>query len=250
MTKKDLGNNTLSVVDEVFLRIYCFPGFLDKHPALPIFIGGKRPDAMRYKVFSMNNLHSTSATWRQVTTEEGTRTVAISLESRAGLCAAMTVTWIKKSIASQGVGVLSDIEMGSHHWMAIVQAAYEKGSMPNTQGLSRVDKIFPLLVSQNLKPCECSRGTGFFPPEQVVNWAISKSGHSLYAFEKSGPGGHMSHMIGMRCEGRILQMFNPSEGLYQYSDVSSFKQHMRSYLVRDGSKFCGEWGLISVSSYL
>ena len=199
------------------------------------------------KVFTMDNIHSTSTTWRQKTTGESTRMVAISNEDDIGICVGIVMTWLKKSIASRGRGIFSDIELGSAHLMGIIQGAFEMKTVPGCKGLGTIDAFIPLLFSQNLKPCEWLRGSGFYPPEQIVSWALSKPGYSLFCFLKAD---NFGHVIGMRCEGRVLQMFNPTFGLYQYSNVSSFKQHMRHYLIEQGLKRFRRWGIFSVESSL
>ena len=199
------------------------------------------------KVFTMKNVHSTSVTWRRKTTGENTRMIAVFNVRNIGLCAGIAIAWLKKSIASGGRGILRDTELGSQHWMAIVQGAYHKGTIPGSKGLGPMELVIPLLFSQNLKPCDWLRGAGFYPPEQLVFWALSKPGYSLFCFLRTD---NYGHVIGMRCEGRVLQMFNPSEGLYQYSNVSSFKQHMRHFLIKEDLKRFREWSIFSVVSSL
>ena len=200
---------------------------------------------MVYSVFTIANIHSVFATWRKKTINQRTRMIAYSLESHVGLCAAMTVTWLRKSIDSGEKGIYSANELGCQHLMAIVQAAYARRTIPNSEGKGRLDVIIPLLHSQNLKPAGGIRATGYFPPEQIVNWALSKAGYSLFSFCQPD---NFSHMIGMRCEGKILQLFDPDEGLFQFSDVSSFKQYMREYLVKAQWNIGREWGTLSVKS--
>ncbi|UYM17523.1 hypothetical protein [Endozoicomonas euniceicola] len=195
----------------------------------------------------MKNIHSTSVTWRRTKIGENTRMIAISKLSNVGICTGMVLTWLKKSIASRGRGILRETELGSQHWMAIIQGAYGKRTIPGSNVLSPVELVISLLFSQNLKPCDWLKGAGFYPPEQLVSWALSKPGYSLFCFSFPCADGHM---IGMRCEGRVLQMFNPTEGLYQYSNVSSFKQHMRQFLIKEDPKRFKEWDIFSVVSSL
>ncbi|MCW7551451.1 C58 family peptidase [Endozoicomonas gorgoniicola] len=202
---------------------------------------------MVYSVFTIANIHSVFATWRKEKLKQPARIIAYYLDSHAGLCAAMTVTWLRKSIDSGEKGICRATELGSQHLMAIVQAAYARRTIPNSGGKGRLDVIIPLLHSQNLIPAEGIRGTGFFSPEQIVNWALTKAGYSLFSFCQPD---NYSHMVGMRCEGKILQMFDPDEGLFQFSDVSSFEQYMREFLVSAQWNVGREWGILSVKSDL
>ncbi|UYM16531.1 hypothetical protein [Endozoicomonas euniceicola] len=179
-----------------------------------------------------------------------------------GLSSGMTITWLKKSIASNGRGILHSNELGSQHLMAIIQGGCAWWSTFAGRKTDVIDMLIFLIQSQNLvaRCGVCGKSFALFPLEQVVNWALSKPGYLLFYFGKkqeftgitgantrSDAGdapnrmegsrtffgatslGAFSHMLGIRCEGRILQMFDADQGLFQYSTVSDFKQHMRSY---------------------
>ena len=205
-----------------------------------------------------------------------------TLQINEGLSSGMTITWLKKSIASNGRGIFHSRELGPQHFMAIAQGACAWRSTHGGRKADLVDMLISLIQSQNLIPCKglCGRGFALFPPEQIVNWALSRPGYSLFFFEKkeeitkiteakklpdagdasdrvvgSSPFfgatslGAFGHMLGIRCEGRTLQMFDADQGLFEYTNVSSFKQHMKSYFSttpptpRD---IKWDWGIMSV----
>ena len=118
--------------------------------------------------------------------------------------------------------------------------------MPGSKGKDRLHVVIPLLHSQSLKACGGITGKGLIAPDPIITWLLSESGYSLLSF---GPPAGNGHMIGMRCEGSILQMFDANQALFQYSEVSSFKQHMQElfsqeYLNHTG----GKWGVFRVIS--
>ena len=199
-----------------------------------------------------------------------------------GLSSGMTITWLKKSIASDGRGILHSSELGPQHLMAIVQGSCAWRSTFGGIEADVIYRLISLIQSQNLIACDglCGRGFALFPPEQVVNWALSRPGYSLLSFGKKqeimgrreanmrsaadgvpyrmeGPRtflgatslGAFSHMLGMRCEGRILQMFDADQGLFEYSDVSSFKRHLKDYFSTTPPTPKGmtwDWGIVYV----
>ena len=201
-----------------------------------------------------------------------------------GLSSGMTITWLKKSIASNGRGVLHSRELGPQHLMAIKQGACAWWSTfaGRNIDIDVIDMLTFLVQSQNLVVRDHFRGSGFasFPPEQVVNWVLSRPGYSLFSFGKkeefteiteanelseagetsdSIKGSYTffgatslsaySHMLGIRCERRILQMFDADRGLFEYSTVSDFKQDIRNYFSAtppDPMGMVWDWGILSV----
>ncbi|MET4695641.1 hypothetical protein [Endozoicomonas lisbonensis] len=153
--------------------------------------------------------------------------------NNAGICTAATLTWLRKSIATEGRGVRSVDELGPPYLMAIIQGAYTRGTIPfvnkDKYKLDKFDGIPALISSQNLTPGESARGAGFFDPTFVINWVSRKPCHCLFAFLH--PAGESGHMIGLRYDGQIIETFDPNFGLYQYSDTGICKEFMRALVV-------------------
>ena len=199
------------------------------------------------KIFTTTNSHSACVRWYGVWSG-GRAYMKPSTRSRGkvGLCAATTVIWLKKSIASNGRGILSAAELGPEHLVAIVQGACAVRSIPGcSKGNAVLPYILSLLQSQNLKACGGVIGSGPIPPEMITQ-LLNRSGYTLLCF--SPPVGN-GHLMAIRYENQTLQMFDANQGLFQYSEESSFIQHMYGLFMREYSGIIGgKWGVFKVIS--
>ena len=197
------------------------------------------------KIFTTTNTHSAHVRWYGVWS--GGRAYikpSVRLGRKVGLCAATTVIWLKKSIASNDRGILSAAELGPEHLMAIVQGACVVRSIPGcSKGNAVLPYILSLLQSQNLKTCGGVLGSGPIPPEMITQ-LLNRSGYTLLCFSPSVGNGHL---VAIRYENQILQMFDANQGLFQYSEKSSFIQHMYGLFMGEYSDMIGgKWGVFKV----
>lgn len=200
------------------------------------------------KIFDMTNEHSAFVHWHQTTVGLNTRMEYQNKTNNIGLCAGITAVWIKKSLASKGKGIKTAVELGSLHLMGIVHAAFKR-KMPRPQDYDVTDSITPLLNAQNLMYWESCCGKYQLSPSVIAVWVSLKPSHCLIAFNNSKSG--MGHVMGMRFEGNTLEMFDPGQGLFQYSDLVSSASHLERVIFRRHSKCIGgDWGVFRVKSIL
>ena len=201
------------------------------------------------QIFVMTNEQSAFVRWRNTTIGCNTRMKHCCHMHEKGLCAGITAVWLKKSLASKGRGIKRAVELGSKHLMAIVHGAYEMSLLSEGSGLDAVDSMISLLNSQGLTNWESLRGKTYLNPQGVAIWASLRPSHCLLAFEDKAS--VYGHIMGTRCVGSSLEMFDPSEGLFQYSDMDSFVQHLRSVILQHYPQ-CqgGNWGIFRVKSAL
>ncbi|MCW7556081.1 hypothetical protein NX722_26320 [Endozoicomonas gorgoniicola] len=202
------------------------------------------------RIFSMDNVYSTEARWKQSTSSDGDQQVTASF-SRVGCCSSMVAVWIKKSIATDGRGLSSATELGTVHLMGVVQSAYVNKTLFNSKKQDYGSGLIYLLQSQNLITQERMIGHGHFNPEIVVNWVLSKPGHYILLFfnEKGSHSVYNGHAIGFRHEGNHMEMFEPNRGLFSYSDQSIFLLQLELRVARVLHKLMGgPWYLHRVVS--
>ena len=199
------------------------------------------------RIFSLNIGHTVSAVWHKERLDGGIQMVARpNIADAIGLCAGTVAVWLKKSIATGDRGILSADELGPQHLIAIVQGAYELSTIPFSRGLDDIDSMINLLISQNLIYTEFLRGTGILDPLCIANWVLRKTGHCLFAF--GSPEGD-GHVLGMRYEGGILELLEPTIGLVRYTDAATFAQQFQ-LLISHCYPVClgGEWGIFRVEA--
>ncbi|WP_354011059.1 hypothetical protein [Endozoicomonas lisbonensis] len=196
----------------------------------------------------MTNKHSAFVHWRQTTTGLNTRMEYHDKTDNVGLCAGITAVWIKKSLASKGRGIKTAVELGSLHLMGIVHGAFKR-KMPRPQDYDIADSITPLLNAQSLMYWDSMCGKYRMNPAAMALWGSLKPSHCLIAFNHQESG--MGHVMGMRFEDNTLEMFDPGQGLFQYSDPLSSAMHLQSVIYGRYSKCIGgEWGVFRVKSTL
>ena len=195
------------------------------------------------KIFTIVNEHSAFIRWRRERVGSDTRIVSYS--DHGGLCAGMTATWLKKSIATGGRGIRNLAELGSLHLMAIVHGAFARKPPPEDDKLNTVDSIIPLLTTQNLAVWESLRGTKQFDTQGIVVWVSFRPCHCVFVFVDQTY--QHGHVIGMRCEGDMLEIFDPNRGLFQYPDIKSCTGHLQKVILADHPRCLGgDWGVFRV----
>ncbi|MCW7555842.1 hypothetical protein NX722_25085 [Endozoicomonas gorgoniicola] len=201
------------------------------------------------QIFEITNEQSAFVLWRKITIGCNTRMKYHCEKDDRGLCAGITAVWLKKSLASKGRGIKTAVELGSKHLMAIVHGVFARTPPPEGFGLDSVDSIPPLLTSQSLIGWEALRGKTYLNPQGIAIWASLRPCHCLLAFENRTS--EFGHIIGMRCESNTLEMFDPCQGLFQYSDMDSFVKHLQLVISkRYPDCLGGNWGIFRVKSAL
>ena len=158
------------------------------------------------------------------------------------------ITWLKKSIASGGAGVLSANELGSVHEMAIIQSASR--IIPIPPGGGRSDTIPPILHHMHLDFRESMRGFGCFSVQSIYEWVSREPCHCLFVFYKKKPSGNYSgHTIGLRYDGRVTQIFDTYYGLTQHTNKENFMLELYVRAISNHVKRIGEeWAIFKICS--
>ncbi|MCW7555840.1 hypothetical protein NX722_25075 [Endozoicomonas gorgoniicola] len=194
----------------------------------------------------MTNNNSAFVHWRQTSLGSNTCMEYRNKADIIGYCAGITAVWINKSLASEGRGIKTADELGSQHLMGIIHSAFSR-KMPRPQDYDIIDSITPLINFQNLVCWDFYRGKYHLNPGIIASWASFKPSHCIIAFnnEISGAG----HIMGMRSEGNVLEMFEPDLGLFQYTDLKSLISHLHEVIFGFYSKCLGDnWGVLRVKS--
>ena len=217
--------------------------------ALLILALSKRPPAKSVKkmvttVFTIAHDYSIFTRWRKVTIDDKICVVPKSSPG-GGVCSGMTVTWLKKSLSTNGRGIKSFDELGSPHLMAIVQGAFAETFRAGKTRLDVIDSVVTLLTTQNLTTWEYLCGTHQFDTKGIVIWASLRPCHCIFAFvDRSAKNGHT---IGIRCEEGILEVFDSNKGLFQYPDPYSCSSYLETALQNYYPKCLGgNWGIFRV----
>ncbi|MCW7554064.1 hypothetical protein NX722_15855 [Endozoicomonas gorgoniicola] len=200
---------------------------------------------MKTKIFSTDNDLSACVIWPTVRTGNSVHVEAEWYEADAGICMGMVLVWMKKSIATKGEGIHNFDQPDLLHLMAIVHGAYRKTVIPLKELKHEIDIITRMFIIQSLTPENPKSGTGYFDPAAIVDWVLEEPGHCLFSF--GAPLGSLKgrHVLGMRYENHIMEMLDPNEGLFQYSDVASFKKHMEEICYQENADCLGgEWAAL------
>lgn len=199
------------------------------------------------KIFDMTNRQSPCVRWRKTMVGLNTRMKYRSKINLIGLCGGITAVWIKKSLASEGRGIKTAADLGSQHLMGIVHSAFIR-KMPRPQDYNVIDSVIPLLNSQNLVCWDSYCGRYQLSPSIIASWVSFKPSHCMIAFnnEISGAG----HIIGMRSDTNVLEMFDPDLGLFQYTDLISSISHLERVIFGSYAQCIDNWGVLRVKSYL
>ncbi|MCW7555841.1 hypothetical protein NX722_25080 [Endozoicomonas gorgoniicola] len=198
------------------------------------------------KIFDMANRQSPLVYWLEQTIDLNTRMAYRNKMNIIGLCGGITAVWIKKSLASEGRGIKTAAELGSQHLMGIVHSAFLR-KMPRPQDYDVIDSVIPLLDSQNLVYWDFYCGKCQLIPGIIASWVSFKPSHCMIAFnnEISGAG----HIMGMRSDSNVLEMFEPDLGLFQYSDLMSASKHLQRVIEGSHAQCMGRnWGMLRVKS--
>ena len=127
--------------------------------------------------------------------------------------------------------------------MAIVHSAYAMS--PLNKGVSEIEALPSYLSSQNLTVLEPCCGSGMFNPRFVVEWVSGTPGYYIFTFWNQI--NNRGHVVGISFDGKVLGMFDPSIGAYEYSDRRSFIQHLTRFSFEYYAKESGsEWGIFRV----
>ncbi|WP_354007478.1 hypothetical protein [Endozoicomonas lisbonensis] len=193
------------------------------------------------KIFSTANNYSVNAHWNKKNLSP--------VYNNSGICSGMVVTWLKKSITSEGRGVQSAAEFDFES-ISIIQASYAwKHTFPS-KALSYSAGIPFLLQSQNLISLDSTSGemNKSSSAGYISNWVLEKTGHFiLLYFNGMGDDSlYNGHAIGFRFENGILELFNPNEGLYRYFGVSPFELDINVLFWEQYGNFEGKWYLHKV----
>ncbi|MET4695347.1 hypothetical protein [Endozoicomonas lisbonensis] len=207
---------------------------------------------MKTKIFSTVNDQSACVEWYKVKAGNSVRVEPCWYQSDGGLCMSMSLIWMKKSIATKGGGIDSAEQLGSPHLTAIVHGAYRKMIVPLTELKHEIDVITRMFIIQSLEPGESMSGSGYFDPAGIVDWVLKEPCHCLFSFGVPlGSFNGARHGIGMRYENQLMQMYDPNEGLFQYSDAESFKEHMEEVCYQNYVHCLGgEWAILKGKSAL
>ncbi|MET4694645.1 hypothetical protein [Endozoicomonas lisbonensis] len=193
------------------------------------------------KLFTTSfNTYSAFVKWRKETVDGSTRFVSTE---GAGICVGATITWLKKSIASEGRGIKSAAELGSVFLMTIVHTTY--AMLPLDSGVTELEALPSYLSSQDLAVLDRQYGTGMFDPKFVVNWVSGLSGHYIFGFWNKT--NNRGHVVGIRRDVGVLEMFDYGMGLYEYPDTRTFIRHLTRFSFEHYSKESGsEWAIFRV----
>ena len=181
---------------------------------------------MKTKIFSTDNDLSACVEWHKVTMGNSVGVEPDWHDIDSGICMGMVLVWMKKSIGTKGEGIHSVDQLGLPHLMAIVHGAYRK-VVPLKELKHEVDIINRMFITQNLTPGDFMKGKGYFDPEGIVDWILKEPCHCLFSFGSPLGSYRGRHVIGLRYENQTMELFDPNEGLFQYSDEASFKEHMQ-----------------------
>ena len=199
---------------------------------------------MKTKIFSIENDHSANVRWYKVTDGNSVSVDADWHDIDYGICMGMVLVWLKKSIATKGKGIQSVDQLGSPHLMAIVHGAYRR-VVASEELKHEVDIITRMFIIHNLTPDKPIKGTGYFDPGAIVDWALKEPGHCLFSFGAAFGSLDPRHSLGIRYENQIIEMFDPCEGLFQYTDEASFKEHLIEVCYQELSCCLGgEWAAL------
>ena len=199
-------------------------------------------------IFKFNPRASIHSRWRKRVVGGRTIMEASYHEDWAGVCLGATITWLRKSIASGETGVLSADELGSVHEMAIIQLA--SGILPMPPGGERSDIIIPILHHMNLDSRESMRGFGCFNVQSIYEWVSREPCHCLFVFDKKQDSGYLSgHVIGLRYDGRVTQIFDTHYGLIQHANKDQFMLDLYVTAIFNHVQCIGEeWAVFKVCS--
>ncbi|MCW7552078.1 hypothetical protein NX722_05350 [Endozoicomonas gorgoniicola] len=199
-------------------------------------------------IFTFNPQASVYSRWRKRVVAGRTIMEASYNKKTAGLCLGAAITWLKKSIASGGTGVLSADELGSVHEMAIIQSACD--ILPIPEGAVRSDTITPILQHMHLDSRESMRGFGCFNVQSIYEWVSREPCHCLFVFDKIQDSGSLSgHAIGLRYDGRVTQIFDTHYGLTQQANKDQFMLGLYITAIFNHAQCVGEeWAVFKVCS--
>ena len=197
------------------------------------------------QIFEIHNDYSPESRWKKsrLNKDYYRPMVASYKDEYAGYCSGMVVTWIKKSIATNGKGVRQASDLGGIHLMGIVQSAYVRKTLFESKELDYGEGLIYLLQSQNLITLDRIGGNGVFNVASIIDWILSESGHYiLLFFNKSGNHSvYNGHVVGFRYEGEAMEMFEPEGGLFSYPNPEKFLQNVRIRINAGCSRRKGGW---------
>ena len=192
------------------------------------------------KVFTITNNYSVNTCWKK-------QNLRPSFEERVGICSGMVVFWIKRSIASKGEGVQNADEFNTAS-ISVIQASYVWKHLFPSKSLGYGAGIPFLLQSQNLISVDNTAGEMVNTVPCIPEWMLTKTGHFILVFFKRAGDDSVydGHSIGFRYEVGALEMLEPNNGLFRYSDIPNFELHMSIYLERKYKHYDGKWYLHKV----
>ena len=203
---------------------------------------------MKTMLFPTDNNLSACVFWQRTQTDSSVYLKPRWHDIDSGICMGMVLVWMKKSIATKGKGIHNVEQLCSPHLMAIVHGTYRK-VVPLKELKHEIDIVTRMFIIQSLTPENPKSGTGYFDPAGIVDWVLEEPGHCLFSF--GAPLGSLKgrHVLGMRYENHIIEMLDPNEGLFQYSDVASFKEHMEQICYLENTNCLGgEWAALKEKS--
>lgn len=145
------------------------------------------------------------------------------VKNRNGVCASMVIDWIQKSSDSGGVTDKSQLKSGLA--LSMAQTAYMRhvfggdNEFVESQGMG-VNTSTSIERKTGLK--------GLFQKDPLISVAKACAGMVGYGWISiRGDGGHA---LGYRQKGGIVQLFDPNEGIMQFSNSADFAKWFPAFV--------------------
>lgn len=187
-------------------------------------------------VFGTRNNTATGVAWHK-----GRRGGIQASGGAPGICEALTITWLEKSLAAGPAGITDRVQLGRQHLIAIIQGAYDMGSMSGTDVAGYAAKEQAVLTERGFAMISFQHGD--YSQSLTLSGLLSNTHeHSFFCIKN-----HQGHAMGTRIHDGGYDFFDPNVGLIRCETRVEFRTLVTTILDNDyKDQLGGEWVIAEV----